>query len=400
MGKYNIMLVDGSDASRKMIARFLQQADDINVTGCAEISEALIELEVGKYDLVSTALRLPDGDGIGLTRRLRALDNYGAVPVVLVSGDACDALLKNNHDIGVTACFDKSKGVKPLVQFLIDSLHGVSQPSENPLPSDSAGPEVEDEAQDTALEDTAAFEVAAAEPLVEPIAEVPAGPQAGPASPELELVAMDADEVSVVTETASQEQADPQHNPSTEAKAKPAVDADRELLQIGDTAPAVTSGDDSEFGPEPLPQDLPPRVLYIEDSATAALAMRMTLEEYGIDVTHLTAAEDALEQLKKRLPDQENGFDLVVTDLHLSGRMHGEGLIFEIRQSLGLSLNELPILVVTTSGHSESSYAKLIAKGANDYFTKPVIEEILMARVNVWIAMKKFYYLHKKQKLM
>lgn len=114
-----IIIVDGSRVARRMIAGILEEAlDDPEVIECATGAEALMSLEHGQADLMTTALRLPDMDGLALTRRARDAGNQRYFPVIVVSGDVTERLHREGRIAGVTDYFDKSHGFDALGSFI------------------------------------------------------------------------------------------------------------------------------------------------------------------------------------------------------------------------------------------------------------------------------------------
>ena len=68
-----VMVVDGSKLVRKLIGDVLaKELPGVQVVACAGLAEARAALEAGPVDLVTTALALPDGDGMELARAVRA----------------------------------------------------------------------------------------------------------------------------------------------------------------------------------------------------------------------------------------------------------------------------------------------------------------------------------------
>ena len=86
--------------------------------------------------------------------------------------------------------------------------------------------------------------------------------------------------------------------------------------------------------------------------------------------------EDSLEKT-----DEETlSFDLVITDFYLEGAMTGGDLLHAIRAKYHLSQQELPVLVLTGSD-DPGTQVEIFHAGGNDFVHKPIIEEILIARV-------------------
>ena len=82
------MVVDGSKVVRKMIEGVLrQQLQSIDFVGCETGEEAKQALQSGAFSLVTTALRLPDMDGLALAKHLREHTPQAYIPIIVVSGD-------------------------------------------------------------------------------------------------------------------------------------------------------------------------------------------------------------------------------------------------------------------------------------------------------------------------
>ncbi len=124
-----VMVVDGSRLVRKMIGDMLsRELAQVQVVPCGSIAEARAALEAGPVDLVTTALSLPDGDGIALARSVREASGQAYVPIVVVSGDAQGHLEDRRFTEDVTDYFDKALGHSALAAF----IRGYVQPKAIP----------------------------------------------------------------------------------------------------------------------------------------------------------------------------------------------------------------------------------------------------------------------------
>ena len=124
-----VMVVDGSKLVRKLIADVLQrEVPGVQVIGCSSIAEARVALEQGEVHLVTTALALPDGDGLEIARSVREAAGQAYVPVIVVSGDAQQHLEERRFTEFVTDYFDKALGHEALATF----IRGYVQPE--PVP--------------------------------------------------------------------------------------------------------------------------------------------------------------------------------------------------------------------------------------------------------------------------
>ena len=121
-----VMVVDGSKLVRKLIGdTLLRELPGAQVIACAGIAEARAILADGPVDLVTTALVLPDGDGLALARSVRQAAGQAYVPVIVVSGSAQETLELRAFTEDVTDYFDKSLGPAALAAF----IRGYVQPA-------------------------------------------------------------------------------------------------------------------------------------------------------------------------------------------------------------------------------------------------------------------------------
>lgn len=263
MTQNRIMVVDSSAVSREIVARILRNTiEGAQVITCASGAEALAALADGQYSLVTTSLRLSDMDGLDLCRHLRSSRKQHFTPVIVISGDADQRLLKAGFSAGVTDYFDKSLGYPAFGKFIktfCQRNHGL----------------------------------------------------------------------------------------------------------VG-------------------------RVLYIEDSRTAATMTIRILQKHGLQVCHVLSAEEGLERLQRMRAGEGEPFDIVVTDLYLQSEMTGGDLLQALRNRLHYSQQELPVLMITGNDDIRTQVEAFHA-GANDFVTKPLIEEVLMARMRSLLMIKHQY---------
>ena len=121
-----VMVVDGSKLVRKLIGdTLLRELPNAQVLGCGGLAEARAVLAEGAVDLVTTALVLPDGDGLALARVVREAAGQSYVPIIVVSGNAQEALEARTFSEDITDYFDKSLGHGALAAF----IRGYVQPA-------------------------------------------------------------------------------------------------------------------------------------------------------------------------------------------------------------------------------------------------------------------------------
>lgn len=262
MAASKIMVVEGSGVSRELLARILASTiEEAQITPCAAGSEALEQLNRERYDLITTSLLLPDMDGLDLCRAIRQSARHQHIPMILISADADQRLLKEGFAAGVTDYFDKSQGYPALSAFIKNFWQ-------------------------------------------------------------------------------------------------------RNSGLVG-------------------------RVLFVEDSHTAAAITRRALEKHGLQVTHVTSAEQALERLEK-LHNGAEAYDIVITDFHLEAALTGGDLLHAIRVRFHFSRQELPVLIITGQDDLQIQVEAFHA-GANDFVQKPLVEEVLMARVRSLLLIRQLH---------
>ena len=100
--KNRILVVDGSTVSRQILSRILQdEMTGIEVDSCKNAEEAQKKLKNNHYDLITTALMLPDMDGLALCSKIRNTATHKYTPVIVVSGDADERLLQEGFKAGI-----------------------------------------------------------------------------------------------------------------------------------------------------------------------------------------------------------------------------------------------------------------------------------------------------------
>jgi two-component system cell cycle response regulator len=267
-----ILVVDGSEVARTILVRILnEEMPDTEIITTGTVHEACTWLERSHFDLITTALMLPDKDGLELSRYVRASNHHHYTPTIVVSGDADVRLLREGFAAGVTDYFDKSLGYRAFADFIKDFMQ-------------------------------------------------------------------------------------------------------RNSGLVG-------------------------RILYVEDSLLTATVLMRLMERHGLQVIHTTHAEDALQLLHDTAqggPRQDEAFDIVVTDFFLQGHLTGGDLLHAIRAKFHYSQQEMPVLMLTGS-ESDEKQVEVFHAGANDFVAKPIVEEVLMARIRSLLLIKQQFVALKRQ---
>ncbi|MBI5463154.1 MAG: diguanylate cyclase [Gammaproteobacteria bacterium] len=269
----HILVVDGSDVARAIVARVVEEElPNTRITHCGSGQEAVTCMQSEHFDLITTALMLPDMDGLDFSRQVRTDPIHHYTPVIVVSGDADERLLREGFAAGVTDYFDKSLGYQAFASFIRDFTR-------------------------------------------------------------------------------------------------------RHTGLVG-------------------------RILYVEDSPTAAAQTIRLMERHGLQVLHTPSAEQALDMLlEASLGDvaSPGNVDIVVTDFYLKGRLTGGDLLHAIRAKLRLSQQEMPVLVITSADADDGRQTEVFHAGANDFVCKPIVEEVLLARIRSLLLIKQQFNALKSQ---
>jgi signal transduction histidine kinase len=123
------------------------------------------------------------------------------------------------------------------------------------------------------------------------------------------------------------------------------------------------------------------RVLVVEDSATQAEEIRLTLESAGFQVETAAHAQAGLDRLA-----QSAAFDLVISDIVMPGL---SGYDFCSRLKSHVATKRIPVLLLTSLTEPIDVINALEA-GADSFLSKPAEPERLIARVNWLLDNRRF----------
>ncbi len=124
-----IMVVDGSKLARKMIEQLLRaELPGMEFIGCESAAQAKEALLTGQVNLVTTALALPDMDGLELAKYIREYTPQAYIPIIVVSGNVQERLESRELSEEVTDYFDKALGFGALATF----IRGYVKPEDEP----------------------------------------------------------------------------------------------------------------------------------------------------------------------------------------------------------------------------------------------------------------------------
>ncbi len=118
------------------------------------------------------------------------------------------------------------------------------------------------------------------------------------------------------------------------------------------------------------------RVLVVEDQATTRAVLRQLLTELGYQVSEAADGATALAAL------QAQTFELVTLDMILPD-MNGIDILRRVRSRH--AYHELPVIVISIQDQA-AQIVEALSLGANDFIGKPVLPEVLAARIRTHVS--------------
>src|SRR5487761_112360 len=149
------------------------------------------------------------------------------------------------------------------------------------------------------------------------------------------------------------------------------------VRDVAEPVAAPSSGAHHVAAPADHPSLRGKHVLVIDDDARNVFAISSTLELHDLRVTHAGDGRRGIEALRAA-PDT----DLILMDVMMPG-MDGYATMTAIRQMP--QFRRLPIIAVTARA-MPGDREKSLAAGANDFVTKPVDTEELLASMERWLS--------------
>lgn len=131
------------------------------------------------------------------------------------------------------------------------------------------------------------------------------------------------------------------------------------------------------------------KVLLVEDDKAMALLFKSQLKKVGYQIVHFPSAEEAWQEFQQQTSygSKVEAYDLVMTDINLSGKMNGDDLIQKIR-AMEDARGVVPIIAIT-GDTSDKLRIELYRKGVNDYLPKPILPQELLIRAANLVTSKR-----------
>ncbi|MAI29480.1 MAG: nitrogen regulation protein NR(I) [Rickettsiales bacterium] len=94
----NILIIDDDFSLRRVIEKALKNSKT-NINGVSTISEAWVDIEKNKYDLIICDVVLPDGDGLELVKKVKLKDNSQSFIIISAKNNLLTAIKANQLDV-------------------------------------------------------------------------------------------------------------------------------------------------------------------------------------------------------------------------------------------------------------------------------------------------------------
>lgn len=120
-----ILIAEDADVVREALRHAMELAG-YEVVAARDGQDALERARSSHFDLISTDVMMPRLDGYGLTRALRAMPEYAATPIVMVSSRDQRVDVLRGYDAGVNAYVPKPADVHALLKVVEDLLAGTA----------------------------------------------------------------------------------------------------------------------------------------------------------------------------------------------------------------------------------------------------------------------------------
>jgi CheY-like chemotaxis protein len=126
MAQKAILLIDGSKASRAIISKTIKnQLENVKITDLETATAALVQCQNTDFDLIITAMSLPDMRAQEFAKKFRTLrNNKKSTPIIMMSGDFIQNIQNKTTSPYINGYFDKSQGNDRLVEYIRSYLFG------------------------------------------------------------------------------------------------------------------------------------------------------------------------------------------------------------------------------------------------------------------------------------
>ena len=112
-----ILAVDDSASIRQMVSFTLKSAGH-TVVEAVDGADGIAKARADKFDLILTDQNMPRMDGLTLIKNLRALPQYAATPILMLTTESSDAMKSQGRSAGATGWLVKPFDPQKLIEVV------------------------------------------------------------------------------------------------------------------------------------------------------------------------------------------------------------------------------------------------------------------------------------------
>jgi two-component system chemotaxis response regulator CheY len=112
-----ILAIDDSASIRQMVA-FTLKSSGYEVVEAADGMDGLDKAKARSFNLVLTDQNMPRMDGLTLIKSLRAMPQYKAVPILMLTTESSDAMKQQGRAAGATGWLVKPFDPQKLIEVV------------------------------------------------------------------------------------------------------------------------------------------------------------------------------------------------------------------------------------------------------------------------------------------
>ena len=115
-----ILVADDSSTVRKFVS-FSLKMENFNVITAEDGMDALEKMSQAHVDLAIVDLNMPNMDGFELIQNIRNSDDYGRLPVIILSSERGENAKERGEEVGANAYLEKPFDVK-MIQYQVSKF--------------------------------------------------------------------------------------------------------------------------------------------------------------------------------------------------------------------------------------------------------------------------------------
>ncbi len=129
MNGLNILLVEDSRITRKLVSFALKDFPNTNITEASDGMDGLKKLSAETFHLLIVDINMPVMDGLTMVQEARKIDAYRDTPVLIISIESDDDVQQRARALGVNAYICKPTRTGDITQAIRALMGGAIPPA-------------------------------------------------------------------------------------------------------------------------------------------------------------------------------------------------------------------------------------------------------------------------------